>query len=436
MTNEQDGAIVTLNAELFERAKASIPGGVNSPVRAFQSVGGTPVFMAEGEGSKIRDVEGREYIDCVGSWGPLILGHRHPEVEGAVLRALKKGTTFGAPTLAEVEIAEAICASVPSIERVRLTSSGTEACFSAVRLARGFTGRDRIIKFAGCYHGHGDGFLISAGSGALTLGVPSSPGVPAATAALTHIARYNDLDAVEEIFSNYGDEIAAVILEPIAANMGVVPPRGGFLAGLRELCDKHGTLLVFDEVITGFRVGLGGAQQLYGVSPDLTCLGKIVGGGLPIGAFGGRQDVFARLAPDGPVYQAGTLSGNPLATAAGAATLRVLGRPETFSLLEEKARRLEEALAPAFEAAAVPLCYQRVASMATLFFTAGPVESLDSLEGVRTDLYAKFFHALLERGVYFPPSQYEAFTMSLAHSDQDVDRVAEAVVEAVAELEV
>ena len=435
MLNEQDGTVMTLNSELFERAKAAIPGGVNSPVRAFQSVGGTPVFMESGEGAKLRDVDGREYIDCVGSWGPLVLGHRHPEVEGAVLRALKKGTTFGTPTLAEVEIAEAICASVPSIDQVRLTSSGTEACFSAVRLARGFTGRDRIIKFAGCYHGHGDSFLIQAGSGALTLGVPSSPGVPAATAALTHVAPYNDLAAVAEVFANHRDEIAAVILEPIAANMGVVSPQGGFLAGLRELCDEHGALLVFDEVITGFRVGFGGAQELYGISPDLTCLGKIVGGGLPIGAFGGRREIFDQLAPDGPVYQAGTLSGNPLATAAGAATLRVLGRPETYSSLEEKGRRLEAKLESVLESATVPLCFQRVASMATLFFAPGPIESLDSLEGVRTDLYAKFFHGLLERGVYFPPSQYEAFTFSLAHSDEDVDRVAEAIGEVIAELE-
>jgi glutamate-1-semialdehyde 2,1-aminomutase len=426
---------MSLHEDLFERATRCIPGGVNSPVRAFGAVGGTPLFFESGDGSKLRDVEGREYIDCVGSWGPLILGHRHPEVEGAVLKAVKKGTTFGAPTVLEVELAELICSTLPSVERVRLTSSGTEAGLSAARLARGFTGRDRIVKFAGCYHGHGDSFLIQAGSGALTLGAPSSPGVPEALANLTLPLQYNDVEGVEGAFAEYGDEIAAVFLEPVAANMGVVPPKGEFLQSLRRLCDQHGALLVFDEVITGYRVGLGGAQGLYGVRPDLTCLGKIVGGGLPVGAFGGRADIFAKLAPDGPIYQAGTLSGNPLATAAGVATLRVLSRPESYPALEEKARRVEAGIGEAIGAASVPVCYQRVASMGTLFFTEGPVTSLASLEDVNTDLYGQFFRGLLERGVYFPPSQYEAFTLSLAHSDQDLERIIAAVTEVLAGLE-
>lgn len=418
---------MSIHEDLFERAQRSIPGGVNSPVRAFGAVGGTPLFFESGSGSKLRAVDGTEYIDCVGSWGPLILGHRHREVEGAVLAAVRGGTTFGAPTVAEVELAEALCASLPSVEQVRLTSSGTEAGFSAARLARGFTGRDLLVKFAGCYHGHGDSFLIQAGSGALTFGVPSSPGVPEAVANLTLVAPYNDIEAVEELFQARGSEIAGVIVEPIAANMGTVPPQGNFLGGLRKLCDDHGALLIFDEVVTGFRVGRGGAQELYGVLPDITCLGKIVGGGLPIGAFGGRREVFESLAPVGPVYQAGTLSGNPVATAAGLATLRVLGRPDVYSSLEAKARRLEEAIAPALEAAEFPLCYQRVASMGTLFFADGPVINLDSLDAVDTERYGRFFHGLLEQGVYFPPSQYEAFTLSLAHTDADVDRVAEAI---------
>jgi glutamate-1-semialdehyde 2,1-aminomutase len=422
------------NEELFERAKEFIPGGVNSPVRAFGAVGGTPVFFESGSGSKLRDVEGREHIDCVGSWGPLILGHRNPEVESAVIAALRRGTTFGAPTAAETELAEMICRSVPSVERVRLVSSGTEACMAAIRLARGFTGRERIVKFAGCYHGHGDSFLVQAGSGGLTFGVPSSPGVPAALAGLTLSARYNDLEAVEGLFGQHGADIAAVIVEPVAGNMGVVPPHGAFLGGLRSLCDEHGALLVFDEVITGFRLALGGAQELFGVAPDLSTFGKIIGGGLPVGAFGGRAEILERLAPAGPVYQAGTLSGNPLATAAGIAALRALSRPGTYSGLEERARQLEEGIGKALESVDLPLCYQRVGSMATLFFAPGPVSSLDSLEGVRTDLYGRFFHALLERGVYFPPSQYEAFTISTAHTEEDVRSIVKAIGEALGTL--
>ncbi len=427
---------------LFRRAKKVIPGGVNSPVRAFGSVGGTPLFYASGKGSKVYDTEGREYIDCVGSWGPLVLGHCPPEVNVAVQAALQSGSSFGAPTAAEVELAELVSERVPAVELMRLTSSGTEACMSAIRLARGFTGRDRIVKFAGGYRGHGDSFLIKAGSGGLTFGTPSSPGVPAALAELTATARFNDLDSVGEVFSRQGAEIAAVIVEPVAGNMGTVPPKDGFLQGLRDLCTEHGALLILDEVMTGFRVGPGGAQERYGVTPDLTTLGKIIGGGLPLAAFGGRREILEHLAPDGPVYQAGTLSGNPLATAAGLATLKALGRPGVYDELEAKAARLEAAIRDGMAAAGrsvaglaaaelaptgPAVCYQRVGSMATLFFTSGPVESLDSLEGVRTDLYAKFFHGLLRRGVAFPPSQYEAFFLSLAHSDDDLKRIGEAV---------
>ena len=425
---------MSLHEELFERAKAVIPGGVNSPVRAFGAVGGVPVFFASGNGGRLTDVEGKEYVDCVGSWGPLILGHRHPEVEGAVLAAARRGTTFGAPTEAEVELAELICRCVPSVEQVRLTSSGTEAAMSAVRLARGVTGRDRVIKFAGCYHGHADSFLIQAGSGGLTFGAPSSPGVPAALAELTSIAAYNDLEGVEAIFAEKGGETAAVIVEPIAANMGCVAPAAGFLQGLRRLCDDHGALLIFDEVVTGFRVGIGGAQELYGVTPDITVMGKVIGGGLPLAAFGGRAEVFEQLAPIGPVYQAGTLSGNPLATAAGVATLKVLTRPGVYSALEEKGRRLEERLGAVFDEIDSPICFQRVGSLATLFFAEGPIESLDGLADVDTERYGRFFHALLERGVYFPPSQYEVFGLSAAQTDDDVDTVADAMAEALREV--
>jgi glutamate-1-semialdehyde 2,1-aminomutase len=416
--------------DLFERARQVIPGGVNSPVRAFGSVGGTPIFIESAAGSRIRDVDGREYIDCVGSWGPLILGHRHPEVEAAVIEAARRGATFGAPTEAEVELAEEIRRRVPSVEKARLVSSGTEACLAAIRLARGFTGRDRIVKFEGCYHGHADSFLIKSGSGALTLGVPSSPGVPAALAGLTHALPYNDLDRVRSLFDERGAEIAAVIVEPIAGNMGLVPPLPGFLDGLREACDRWGSLLVIDEVMTGFRVARGGAQELLGIRADLTTLGKVLGGGLPLAAYGGRADIMARVSPEGPVYQAGTLSGNPLATAAGLATLKVLARGDPYGDLEATGRRLAERLESAMGRSKLPLTFQRVGSMATLFFARGPIVSLDSLAGVRTDLYARFFHALLDRGVYFPPSQYEAFFLSLAHTAEDIDRIARAAGEA------
>jgi len=424
-----------MNSEkLFQRAQQVIPGGVNSPVRAFGSVGGTPVFFESGSGSVLRDADGNEYVDCVGSWGPLILGHAHPEVVEAVTKAVGRGTSYGAPTEAEVELAEIVTMRMPSVERVRLVSSGTEACLSAIRLARGFTGRDAIVKFDGCYHGHGDSFLIKSGSGALTLGVPSSPGVPASLAGLTHTARFNDVDAVAALFERHPGEIAAVIAEPVAGNMGTVPPLPGFLEGLRELCDRYGALLILDEVMTGFRVAPGGAQERYGVRADLTTMGKVVGGGLPVGAFGGRVEILKMLAPEGPVYQAGTLSGNPLATAAGIATLRALERPGVYEELERKASRLEAGVQKAIAASPLPLCFQRVGSMGTFFFARGPIESLDSLAEVGTDLYGKFFHGLLKRGVYFPPSQYEAFFISLAHSDDDVDRIVKAIEKSLAEL--
>lgn len=401
-------------------------------MRAFGAVGGTPLFFSSGAGSRLRDVEGREYIDYVGSWGPLILGHAPAEVVAAVIAAARLGTSFGAPTEAELALAQAITARFPSIERVRMVSSGTEACLSAIRLARGFTGRDHIIKFEGCYHGHGDSFLVKAGSGALTLGVPSSPGVPAAVAALTHNARFNDLASVRAILTAHPGAVAAVVVEPIVGNMGVVPPQPGFLQGLRELTLEHGALLIFDEVITGFRVARGGAQELFGVRADLTTLGKVAGGGLPLGAYGGRADIMEKLAPLGPIYQAGTLSGNPLATAAGLAMLQALDRPGVHAELERKGARLEAGLRQAMAGVRMPLCYQRVGSMSTLFFARGPVTSLDSLQGVRTDLYAKFFHALLDRGVYFPPAQYEAFFVSLAHTDADLDYTVQAVADALA----
>jgi glutamate-1-semialdehyde 2,1-aminomutase len=426
---------VSRSSELFERARRVIPGGVNSPVRAFGAVGGEPVFVASGKGARLRDVDGREYLDFVASWGPLILGHARPEVERAVAAALASGTTFGAPTGAEVELAELVREMVPSMEMTRLTSSGTEATMSAIRLARAFTGRDRFIKFAGCYHGHSDGFLIKTGSGALTLGVPSSPGVPPAVAALTLNARYNDLDQVRALLERHPREVSAVIVEPVAGNMGVVAPRAGFLAGLRELSDAAGALLIFDEVITGFRVAPGGAQELYGVRPDLSILGKVLGGGLPLAAFGGRREVMERLAPAGPVYQAGTLSGNPLATAAGLATLRLLRAGAVHRKLEALAARLESGLGEAASRSGVEATVNRVGSMLTLFFTRGPVVDLDSLSGVRTDRYGRFFHALLDRGVYFPPSQYEALFVSDAHAEGDIDRAIGAAREALKELE-
>jgi len=411
---------------LFEAAQRVMPGGVNSPVRAFKGVGGTPVFVARAEGAHIVDVDGRSYIDFLGSWGPLILGHAPPAVVEAVTEAARRGTSYGAPTADEVEMAERITRAVPSMEMVRLVSSGTEAAMSAIRLARGVTGRDLLVKFDGCYHGHADSLLVKAGSGGATFGVPDSQGVPPALAALTVAVPFNDLDAVAQVFAERPGDVAAVLVEPVAGNMGVVPPRAGFLAGLRELCTRHGALLVFDEVITGFRVGFGGAQTLYGVRPDLTCLGKVIGGGLPVGAYGGPREVMRHVAPLGGVYQAGTLSGNPLAVASGLAALRALEDPAAYERLERLGARFERGIAAAGAAAGIPVTVNRVGSMVTAFFADGPVTDYASAKRADTARYARFFHAMLARGVYLAPSQFEAAFVSLAHSETDLDRAAEA----------
>ena len=412
--------------ELFERAKKRIPGGVNSPVRAFRNLGITPPFIASGKGSHLHDVDGREYIDYVGSWGPLVFGHAHPRVLDAVQQALAKGTSFGAPTELEVRIAERICDMVPSVEMVRMVNSGTEAAMSAVRLARGVTGRDGIIKFAGCYHGHGDSFLIKAGSGALTIGVPDSPGVPSSLAKDTLVARYNDPGSVAELFEEHRERIAAVIVEPVAGNMGVIPPSSGFLAGLRHICDRYRSLLIFDEVITGFRLGPGGAQERFGVLPDLTVLGKIVGGGLPAAAYGGKRELMEQLAPTGPVYQAGTLSGNPLAMGAGLAQLELLEEEKPWNRLEEISARLEGGLRDALGQLGLNLTINRVGSMMTLFFTEPQVKDFADATRSDTDRHAAFCLEMLQRGVYVAPSQFEALFISTAHTDQDVERTIEA----------
>jgi glutamate-1-semialdehyde 2,1-aminomutase len=409
---------------LFERAQRVMPGGVNSPVRAFRAVGGSPFFVARAEGARIVDADGRSYLDFLGSWGPLILGHAAPVVVEAVSEALRRGTSYGAPTPGEVEMAEAITAAFPSMEMVRLVSSGTEAAMSAIRLARGATGRDVIVKFDGCYHGHADSLLVKAGSGGATFGVPDSLGVPRALAALTLTAPYNDLEAMRRLFRERGGEVAAVIVEPVAGNMGVVPPTSGFLAGLRELCTSHGALLVFDEVITGFRVARGGAQALYGVRPDLTCLGKIIGGGLPVGAYGGARALMSRVAPLGAVYQAGTLSGNPLAVAAGLATIRALDEPGVYERLERLGRQLERGMADAAASAGIPLTVNRVGSMLTAFFAEGPVTDYASAKRADTKRYASFFHGMLEQGIFLAASQFEAAFVSLAHTERDLDEAA------------
>jgi glutamate-1-semialdehyde 2,1-aminomutase len=406
---------------LWLRATKLIPGGVNSPVRAMRSVGlDEPLFVRSGEGAWIEDVDGRRYVDWVQSWGPLLFGHADGETLAAVSRALERGTTFGAPTEAEVELAAEIVAAVPSVEMVRLVSSGTEAAMSALRLARGFTRRDRVITFAGCYHGHADPFLAAAGSGLATLGIPASPGVTAGVAGDTIVCRYNDADGVAAAVATYGEGLAAIVIEPVAGNMGVVPPEPDFLELLRRLCDATGALLVFDEVITGFRIGRGGAQERYGVLPDLTILGKIVGGGLPLAAFGGRADVMERLAPAGDVYQAGTLSGNPLATAAGLSVLRRLRDPAVYAELEHRGGRLERGLAPFGRV-------QRVGAMLTLFCRDGPVRNFDDAKAADTARYGELFRGSLERGVYLAPSQFECLFVSLAHGDDEIDRTVRAV---------
>lgn len=420
----------TKSSAAFARAKALIPGGVNSPARAFGGVGGEPIFFDHGEGAYLVDIDGNRYLDYIGSWGPLILGHRHPAVVAAIEKALHKGTTYGAPTESESELAEMIIAAVPSMEKVRLVSSGTEATMSAVRLARGFTGRNVIVKFSGNYHGHVDSLLVAAGSSAATLGVPNSPGVTPGTAQDTLTLRYNDPAGAAEAFAKHGDKIAGVIMEPVVGNMGLVVPTAEFLATLRSLTTKHGALLIFDEVMTGFRVAFGGAQSKLGIKPDLTTLGKIVGGGLPVGAYGGRADVMNHILPAGKVFQAGTLSGNPLATAAGIATLRVLRDDNPYPKLETLSARLEAGLRQAAAAAGVEHCTARAGSMLTLFFHPGPVTDWDSASKSRTDRFAKYFWSLIERGVYMPCSQYEALFVSAAHTEADIDATIAAAHEA------
>ncbi|MFQ5523729.1 MAG: glutamate-1-semialdehyde 2,1-aminomutase [Acidimicrobiia bacterium] len=422
---------MSLSPEWFRRASTVMPGGVNSPVRAFRAVGGSPPFVGSARGAVVTTVDGEEFVDLVASWGALILGHAHPEIVAAVEEAARRGTSFGLPTPGEVELAELICELVPSLEVVRMVNSGTEATASAVRVARGVTGRDGIVKFEGCYHGHADSFLVRAGSGAATFGEPDSPGVPASTVADTHIARFNDLDSVERAFSEGG--IAAVIVEPVAGNMGVVPPAPGFLEGLRALCDRHGAVLIFDEVMTGFRVAPGGAQERYGVVPDLTCLGKVVAGGTPAAVYGGRADLMRQVAPDGSIYQAGTLAGNPLAVAAGLATLRYLvANPEIYDTLESLGSSLEAELGAALDDHGIPGCVQRVGAMLTVFFGPDEVSSWDEAAKVNRDRFARFFHAAYRRGVLVPPSPFEAMFLMDSHREV-AGRMAEVLVEAVEE---
>ena len=412
-----------LSRRLYQEARKLIPGGVNSPVRSFQGVGGEPLFITRGRGSHVWDADGNEYLDLLGSWGPLILGHAHSSVVMVVRETVGKGTSFGAPIPGEVELARLINGAFPSMELVRLVNSGTEACMSAIRVARAFTGRDKMVKLIGAYHGHADGLLVKAGSGGATLGVPDSAGVPAAYAGETLLARYNDLASVQALLEAHAGDVAAVIVEPVAANMGVVPPQPGFLQGLRELTRSHSALLIFDEVVTGFRVAYGGAQALYGVTPDLTCLGKIIGGGLPVGAYGGRVEVMERVAPTGPAYQAGTLSGNPIAVAAGIATIHALQRPGVYEALEEMGSSLADGLREAASAQERRVTVNRVGSMLTLFFHPGPVESWDDVGQADGEAYGRLFHGMLERGVYLPPSPFEAMFVSLAHTADEVDQV-------------
>ena len=419
-----------MNESLFSRAKQVIPGGVNSPVRAYKSVGGAPVYVARAQGCRVVSTEGREYVDYVLAYGPHILGHCHPAIERAITQALESGTAFGAPTEAETRIAEKIVAMVPSVEMVRLVNSGTEATMSAVRLARAATGRDRIVKFDGCYHGHGDSFLVKAGSGALTLGNPDSPGVPRALAELTSVAAYNHLDSVARLFEKHPGEIACVIVEPVAGNIGCVLPAPGFLAGLRDLCRAHGALLVFDEVMTGFRVAAGGAEEICGVRPDLITLGKVIGGGLPVGAYGGRRDLMEQVAPAGPVYQAGTLSGNPLAVAAGLAALEEISRPGFFADLEQRSAKVAAAIEGAARQAGCPIRLNRQGSMFCPYFSEGPVTDLDQVMATDRERHRRFFHALLAGGVLPAPSPFEAWFVSSAHDDPAIERTAEAALKA------
>jgi glutamate-1-semialdehyde 2,1-aminomutase len=412
--------IITKSKRLFENARKKIPGAVNSPVRAWQAVSGVPRFMMSGKGAHIVDVDGNKYIDYVGSWGPLVLGHAHPYVLSELRVALLQGTTFGAPTEREAKLADAVCRLVPSIEKIRMVSSGTEATMSAIRLARAFTRRSKIVKFDGCYHGHSDGLLVKAGSGVATLGLPDTPGVLPSVAAETLIARYNDSDAVRRLFSRFGDDIAAVIVEPVCGNMGVIPPAPGFLSHLETMTRQYGSVLIFDEVITGFRLAPGGAQELYRVRPDLTCFGKILGGGLPLAAFGGRHEIMNLVAPEGPVYQAGTLSGNPLAVAAGLATLKQLSRRGTYQRLEKSAKDLADGFTKVLAKHSMKGIINRVGSMMTLFFGVERVTNADEARQSDREKFSRFFHGMLKRGIYLPPAPFEAWMISLAHSEKDL----------------
>ena len=414
---------------LFLQAKRVIPGGVNSPVRAFQAVGGTPIFIRGAAGSRVVDEDGREYIDYIASWGPMILGHGRPEVVAAIREAAGRGTSYGAPTLAEIAMAERIVSAFPSVETVRMVSSGTEATMTAIRLARGWTGREKIVKFIGCYHGHADSLLVKAGSGVATLGIPGSPGIPRSLAELTIPVPFNNADAVREVFARFGEEIACIIVEPVAGNMGVVPPRPGFLETLREVTRENGALLIFDEVITGFRLAYGGWQTLTGIGPDLTCLGKIIGGGLPVGAVGGNRTIMEHLAPTGPVYQAGTLSGNPLAMAAGITTLDIL-RDESYEAIDRRAADLGAGFLDLFRTKGIPVRVNRVGSMFTLFFTAEDVVDFETASHSDTALYARFFRGMLAAGINLAPAQFEAGFVSFAHTDNDIARTVEACAKA------
>jgi glutamate-1-semialdehyde 2,1-aminomutase len=413
--------------KLFAKARFVIPGGVNSPVRAFQSVGRSPLFIKRASAAYLWDEDHNKFIDYVGSWGPMILGHANPAITKAVRDAVKRGSSFGAPTKAEVQMAELLCKLVPSIEMVRLVNSGTEATMSAIRLARAYTGRDKIIKFAGCYHGHGDSFLIKAGSGALTFGVPDSPGVPTTIAINTLTAQYNDLASVRRLFEQYAGQIAAVIVEPIAGNMGCVPPQPGFLQGLRSVCTEQKSILIFDEVMTGFRVALGGAQQLYNITPDLTTLGKIIGGGLPVGAYGGKREIMQLVAPSGPMYQAGTLSGNPLATAAGIAILKLIAAHKLlYRRLEERGAQLQDGMETNLQKLGLPYRVNRVGSMFTLFFTPHPVTNYATAKTANTELFSRYFNLMLQQGIYLPPSQFETAFFSTAHTDRLIEKTLKA----------
>ncbi len=407
--------------QLFAKAQNFLPGGVNSPVRAFGAVGGTPPFIESAKGARVFDADNNEFIDFVASWGPMILGHAHPAIISAVQKTAENGMSFGAPTSLEIELASRVVNAVPSIEKVRFVNSGTEATMSAIRLARGFTGRTKILKFAGCYHGHSDLLLAQAGSGIATFGLPDTPGVPAGAVEETLTAPYNDLDAVKEVYEKFPGEIAAIILEPVAANMGVILPKDGFLQGLRRLSTQHGSLLIFDEVITGFRLGLGGAQAHFDVMPDLTCLGKIIGGGMPVGAYGGRAEIMGHIAPEGPVYQAGTLSGNPLAMAAGIAMLDELAKAGVYEQLDFLGEKLATGIGEAAEAAGIPVQQSRVASLLGMFFCESPVNDYAGAKNSNTARFGEFFHAMLENGIYLAPSQFEACFVSLAHTEEDIE---------------